>query len=133
MLGTTIWYDILFVVNFVSKSLQNVDVQIDVAIDQLKGLISFFENHRDNRFTSSIISSKEIANNMEIELKFHEKRVIHRKRQFDENLDDERIIQFAEESFRINYFVYIIDQAISSLKSRLKQFKVYRKYFWIFI
>ena len=42
LLGMTIWYDILFVVNSVSKNLQLKDMQIDVAIDQLKGLIYFF-------------------------------------------------------------------------------------------
>ena len=38
----TIWYDILFAINFVSKTLQSKDMHIDVAIDQLKGLIFFF-------------------------------------------------------------------------------------------
>ena len=66
---------------------------------------------------------------MEIEPKFNENRVICRKRQFDENLDDDKIIQYAEEPFRINYFVDIIDQKISSLKSRLEQFRVYRNIF----
>ena len=45
LLCMTIWYDILFAVNFVSKNLQLKDIQIDVAIDQLKGLIYiFFKN-----------------------------------------------------------------------------------------
>ena len=41
LLGMTIWYDILFVINSVSKNLQSKDMHIDVVIDQLKGLISF--------------------------------------------------------------------------------------------
>lgn len=41
LLGMTIWYDILFVVNSVNKSMQSKDMHIDVAIDQLKGLIFF--------------------------------------------------------------------------------------------
>ena len=43
LLGMTIWYDILFVVNSISKNLQSKEMHIDVAIDQLKGLISFFK------------------------------------------------------------------------------------------
>ena len=43
LLGMTIWYDILFVVNSISKNLQSKDMHIDVAIDQLKGLISFLK------------------------------------------------------------------------------------------
>ena len=42
LLAMIIWYDILFAVNTVSKSLQKEDMQIDVAINQLKGLTSFF-------------------------------------------------------------------------------------------
>ena len=68
LLGMTIWYDILFVVNSVSKNLQSKDMQIDVAIDQLRGLISFFlKKYRENGFTSAMISSKDIATKMEIE------------------------------------------------------------------
>ncbi|KAH9745621.1 TTF-type domain-containing protein [Citrus sinensis] len=67
LLGIIIWYDILFAVNTVSKRLQKEDMQIDAAINQLKGLTSFFENYRENSFASAMISVKEIANEMEIE------------------------------------------------------------------
>ena len=75
-----------------------------------------------------MISSKEIAIKMEIEPIFHEKRIIRRKKQFDENVNDE-ITQSAEESFRINYFLYIVDQAISSIESRFEQFQIYEDIF----
>jgi len=72
----TIWYDILFAVNTVNKNLQSKDMHIDVTIDQLKCLISYFKNYRENEFTSAMISSKEIATKMEIEHVFHEERII---------------------------------------------------------
>ena len=72
LLGMTIWYDILFAVSKV--------MHIDFAIDQLKGLISFFKKYRKDGFTSAMISSKEIAIKMEIEPIFHEKRIIRRKK-----------------------------------------------------
>ena len=65
LLGMTIWYDILFSVNLVSKYLQSKDMHIDIAINQLKGLISFFEKYRESGFTNAMISSKEIACEME--------------------------------------------------------------------
>ena len=58
LLGMTIWYDILFAVNFVSKNLQSKDMHIDVAIDQLKGLISYFKGYRENGFISVMNASK---------------------------------------------------------------------------
>ena len=73
-------------------------------------------------------SSKEIAAKMKIEPIFREKCIIRRKKQFDENVNDE-ITQSAEEYFRINYFLYIVDQAISSIESRFEQFQIYENIF----
>ncbi|KAH9755296.1 Ac-like transposase [Citrus sinensis] len=123
-----IWYDILFAVNTVSKNLQKEDMQIDVAINQLKGLTSFFENYRENCFVSAMISAKEIANEMEIEPKFHEKRIIRRKNKFGENNNEEKILSPVD-SFRIDYFVYLVDQAISSITNRFEQFQFYENIF----
>ena len=63
----TIWYDILFAVNSISKNLQSKDMHIDVAMDQLKGFISYFKGYRENEFTFATNSSKKIALEMEIE------------------------------------------------------------------
>ena len=43
LVGMIIWHNLLFAVNSVSKILQKQDMQIDVAIDQLKRLIAFLE------------------------------------------------------------------------------------------
>ena len=58
LLCMTIWYDILFAVNFVSKNLQLKDMHIDVAIDQLKCLISYFKGYRENGFIPAMNASK---------------------------------------------------------------------------
>ena len=54
---------------------------------------------------------------MKIEPIFCEKRIIYRKKQFDENASED-ITHSAEESYRVDYFLYIVDQVISSLNSR---------------
>ena len=72
LLGMIIWYEILFAVNLVSKSLQSKDMLIDIAIDQVKELISFFENYGEIGFTQVMITAKEIAIEMEIDLVFQE-------------------------------------------------------------
>ena len=53
---------------------------------------------------------------MDIEPKFREKRKIHRKSHFDENISNE-ITHSPEESFRIEYFLYILDQSINSIET----------------
>ena len=99
-------------------------MSIDVAIDQLKGFISYFKGYKENGLTFAMNSSKKIALEMEIESVFREKRIIHRNKQFDENVYNETTC-FAEESLRIDYFLYIVDKAISSIENRFEQFQIY--------
>jgi hypothetical protein len=40
--SSIIWYEILSVINMVSKELQSKDMLIDIAIESVQGLISFF-------------------------------------------------------------------------------------------
>ena len=128
LFGMVIWYNILSVINRVSKMLQSKDIVIDAAISHLKALISFFETYRETGFESDKIIAKEIAAQMKIEPTFCEKRIIYRKKQFDENASEE-ITHSAEESYRVDYFLYIVDQAISSLNSRFEQFQKYEDIF----
>ena len=51
----------------VSKILQSKDMRIDMTVEHLKWVISFFENYRENGFTFALISAKSIASDMEIE------------------------------------------------------------------
>ena len=74
--------------------------------------ISYFKEYTENGFTSAMNSSKKIALEMEIEPLFCEKRIIHRKKQFEENVYNE-IIHSTKESFRIDYSYIIVDKAIS--------------------
>ena len=74
--------------------------------------------------------AKEIALEMDIHPEFRTKRKIKRRRQFDEGADDASIAsQSTEESFRVNYFLHIVDQAIVSLNTRFEQYEGYEKIF----
>ncbi|KAG5122538.1 hypothetical protein JHK84_040878 [Glycine max] len=120
LLGMNIWYDILFAVNFVSKIMQSKDMNIDVAIDHLRGLITYVKNYRE-MILHLLESIKEMTIEMDIEPKFNEKRKIHRKKHFDDIVSDE-IAYSIEDSFHVDYFLYVLDQFISSIESRFKQF-----------
>ncbi|CAA2984694.1 zinc finger MYM-type 1-like [Olea europaea subsp. europaea] len=124
LLGMVIWYKLLHAVNIVSKFLQTESMDINHAIDLLQGLISFLEDYKEIGFAIAMDEATKKTNEMGIEAVFTEKRIIQRKRQFDESVSDE-VKQSAEESFRVEYFVFIIDQALSSLRTRFEQFKQY--------
>lgn len=128
LFGMAIWYDILFAVNEVSKKFQTQDAHIDFSIDQLKGLVSFFETYRETGFKSAMIVAKEIAADLDVEPVFPKKCTIRRKVQFNEDVNDDPT-QSAEESFRVGYFLYIIDEARASLECMIEQFQAYEEMF----
>ncbi|ONM37102.1 General transcription factor 2-related zinc finger protein [Zea mays] len=103
LLGMVIWHDILYSVNKVSKKLQSPDMCIDSALNQIQGMVQYFEAYRNEGFPSSLIISKGIADEMGLEASFPVKRRALRKKQFDESNDQEEILE-AERVFKVKYF-----------------------------
>ncbi|XP_021736478.1 uncharacterized protein LOC110703029 [Chenopodium quinoa] len=128
LLATVIWYEILHVVNLVSKQLQSIDMLIDVAISEIKGLISFLKKYRENGFSGAMNIAKDIANKIGIDPVFPQTRIIRRKRHFDK-INGEETLLSPEETFRIQYFLYIVDKAIASLEKRFEHFELYENVF----
>ncbi|XP_062104080.1 uncharacterized protein LOC133815239 [Humulus lupulus] len=128
LVNMVIWYDLLSAINTASKILQSEDMKIDVAIKELKILLSFLQKYRETGFEEALTKATEIASMMEVEPVFMEKRKVYRKKQFDESVNEE-VTQSAAESFKIDYFLYIIDQAISSFKTRFEQFQNFEENF----
>ncbi|KAL9293976.1 hypothetical protein AtEden1_Chr3g0200501 [Arabidopsis thaliana] len=128
VLSIVIWYDILHVVNLVSKNFQSKDMLIDVAMEGVKGLASYFRKYRDDGFENAMITAKEIAAENDIDPVFSKKRVVRRKRHFDE-IEGHDISLSVEEEFRTQYFLFIVDQAIVSLDKRFEQYQLYENVF----
>ena len=128
IVGMVIWHDVLFSINMVSKKLQSKIVCMDATLKQIEGVISYFQKYRVEGFDSSIEVAKAIAADMDIEPKFPTKPQSKRKKQFDETSDEE-IQLSAMESFRVNYFIVIVDTTIASLTSRFEQLKTFEKVF----
>ncbi|XP_020888411.1 zinc finger MYM-type protein 1-like [Arabidopsis lyrata subsp. lyrata] len=133
LFGMVIWYDLLSAVNIVSKSLQLEDMDLEAALSQLGGLLAYLKNYRETGFEKAKAEAKQVAIEMEIEPVFptKPKRLIKRKKQYGEDVEkaDENTTLTAEESFRIDYFINIMDQAIMSLEVRFEQFQCYEKIF----
>ncbi|XP_060966585.1 uncharacterized protein LOC115695425 [Cannabis sativa] len=128
LVSMVLWYDLLFAVNTASKILQNEDMQIDVVIKELKILLSFLQKYIETGFENALTKANEIASVMEVEHVFIEKQKVYRKKQFDESVN-EGVTQTATESFKIDYFLCIIDQVISSFKTRFEQFQSFEENF----
>ncbi|XP_026396883.1 uncharacterized protein LOC113291576 [Papaver somniferum] len=66
---------------------------------------------------------------MGIEPNFPEKCIIKGTRHFDDESAPEEAPPSGKDSFRVNYFNYILDQAISSITSRFEQFQEFAEIF----
>jgi hypothetical protein len=60
LVAIVIWYEILYAVNVVSKDLQLKDMLIDVAIEKVQDLISFFKQYRETGFLNALEATKEL-------------------------------------------------------------------------
>ncbi|KAI3702674.1 hypothetical protein L6452_28423 [Arctium lappa] len=129
LLGMIIWYDILFAINMVSKKLQFKSMCINATMEQVEGVMKYFEKYRIEGFASNMNTAKEIACEMNIDPTFLIKRRVIRKKQFDESNHGEEMQASEEENFRINYFLTIVDMAISSLNNRFEQLKIFESIF----
>jgi len=58
--AVVIWYEVLYVVNLLSKQMQAKDMLIDVAIEKVQGLICFFEGYRETGFSKALESAKKL-------------------------------------------------------------------------
>ncbi|XP_074346981.1 uncharacterized protein LOC141685794, partial [Apium graveolens] len=120
LLRMVIWYKILFVINKVSKKLQSESMCLDTTIEQVEGMVSYFEKFRDEGYDSSMNIAKSIALEMDVEPALPKKCRVIRKKYFDENNQEEEQCQSPEELFRLEYFLVVVYMAITSLKSRFE-------------
>lgn len=132
LLSMVIWHDILFSVNIVSKTLQSPSMCIDSTLQQIEGIMKYFDKYRNEGFSTSLITAKDLAKNMKIQPSFPIKRRKTRKRHFDETDDDadnnEEILA-AEKAFEVDFFLVMVDTANTSLKNRFEELGVFKGIF----
>jgi hypothetical protein len=100
-------------------------MQLDVAIQQIKGLVTYLTKYRDTGFHSAVITAKGIAmgSAMDVEQVFKQNRNRRRKKQFEYDSTDPGTLS-AEQAFRTGYLC-IIDQAVTSINTRFEQLQQY--------
>ncbi|XP_023232098.1 uncharacterized protein LOC111631982 [Centruroides sculpturatus] len=112
------WYDILFRVNIVSEAMQSETMDLPNATQLLKNYDEFVKEYR--RYSSAVITAREIAFQAGIDLIFKSVRSRRKKRLFKyEAVGD--IPTDAEELFKINVFCPMIDTIENALVTRFTQ------------
>ncbi|XP_076046741.1 zinc finger MYM-type protein 1-like [Oratosquilla oratoria] len=128
---TVIWYDILHIVNHVSKLLQSTKMQLDVAVDLLTKAKTSLTNYRIG-FTSAQVSAKDMCEKMNVEAVLKEKRLRSTKRHFAYGAADEPIAD-AMKRLEIIFFNVVVDTTIQSLTDRFKTLSEVRDQFGVLV
>jgi hypothetical protein len=112
--------------------IQASTMEINSAVRLLELCTKYVTEYRSSKgFQRAVVDARELAKALDVETIFVEKRIRRKKRMFDYEGNDKVIID-PEQSFRINVFSTILDNAISSLQSRFEQTKEFRQY-WGFL
>lgn len=90
---TVVWYDILNIVNHVSKLLQSATMQLDVAVDLLAKATTSLTAYRETGFASAQAIAKDICEEMNVEAVLKEKRLRSTKKHFAYEAPDEPIAE----------------------------------------
>ena len=132
LICTVIWYDILHIVNHVSKLLQSPKMQLDVAVDLLTKAKTSLTNYRRIGFTSAQVSAKDMCEEMNVEAVLKEKRLRSTKRHFAYEAADEPIAD-AMKRLEITFFNVVVDTTIQSLTDRFKTLGEVRDQFGVLL
>ncbi|XP_034056012.1 uncharacterized protein LOC117535596 [Gymnodraco acuticeps] len=116
---TVVWYDILTNIKHVSKMLQSVSMQLDIAVDLLRKTEVSLVSYRSNGFASAQASAKDICGQMNVEAVLKQKRLRTTKRQFSYESPEEQVSD-ALKKLEVSFFNMVVDVSIASLQERFK-------------
>lgn len=116
---SVVWCDILTKIQHVSKLLQSVSMQWDVAVDLLRKTEASLVSYRDTGFASAQTSAKTICDQMNVEATLKQKRLRTTKRQFSYESPDEQVSD-ALKKMEVSFFNVVVDVCIASLQERFQ-------------
>jgi len=129
VLSSVIWYNLLNNINKISKTLQNENISIDFAVNNLKGLKEFLIKNRENGFNEAKEEAIHICKQIDIVPQFKPKRKSLKKKMFSYESSPIACSSNEEESFVNNFFLPILDQGIVSINQRFTQLDNFHNYF----
>ncbi|XP_039547283.1 zinc finger MYM-type protein 1-like isoform X1 [Pimephales promelas] len=116
---TVVWYDILSKINTVSKLLQSVNMQLDVAVSLINKTKASLQTYRATGFVDAQTTAKELCESMNVEAVLKEKRLRSTKKHFTYEAADE-VVTTAMKRLEIGLFNVGVDCSIQSLEDRSK-------------
>ncbi|KAK0137692.1 Zinc finger MYM-type protein 1 [Merluccius polli] len=116
---SVVWYDMLAKIHHVSKSLQSVSMQLDVALNFLRTAEASLVSYRSTGFASAQVCARDLCEEMNVDTVLRQKRLRKTKRQFSYESPDEPEGD-ALKKLEISFFNVIVDASVTSLQERFK-------------
>ena len=122
VLSCVIWYKVLCKVNFVSKHLQSISMDVDMAITLLDSLLSWIKDFRENGFNEVLQRAKDIANEANDNLGEVTVNTTFTEKRTNAGLN-------LQQEFRIDVFLTVLDKFKTSISNRFTQLQGYSRDF----
>lgn len=127
-----IWHNILFKINTLSKMMQSSTMNVQVCLDYLNNLLEYFTKLRsDNGFNDILVDANEIALELNIDACFPLPQTLRPRKKpkmFDYEQNDDVILD-PKINFKVELFYRILDQTLSSLRSRFEELQTFNDIF----
>ena len=117
MVSVVVWYDLLYQVNKVSKTLQSPKVSIETLRKEVLGMTQYLQEYRDTGLSSAKADAREIAESLEVEMIWPEVRQRKKTKQFDYERGEETV-STEEERFNREFFLELINLTMTTMKDR---------------
>lgn len=117
LVSVIVWHNVLYHINKVSKMLQSPKVSVEVMRREITAVIEFLKEYRENGFTSAKTDAREIAERIDVEMAWPETRQRKKKRQFEYE-GREETVSTAEEVYRREVFLHMIDTTLVTVRER---------------
>ncbi|XP_050896232.1 uncharacterized protein LOC127102966 [Lathyrus oleraceus] len=94
LISIIIWFEILFAINVVSKLLQSMDMVIDVAMEKITTLISFFKEYREYGFKNALNYATKISLELNIDRVLPQRFIVSLNKKFEQCQQYESVFGF---------------------------------------
>jgi hypothetical protein len=120
LLSVVVWFDVLNQINKASKLLQKTSVSLDVLQKEIQATLDFLRRYRSEGFEEAKSAAEQLAADLDVECIFPGERCRRKKIMFGYESGDSAP-EDPEQSFKINFFFTLVDQAINSTEERFSQ------------
>lgn len=124
VVSTIVWYNVLFQINKVSKILQSPKVSVETVREEIRAVKEYLQEFRSHGFHSAKTDAREIAEKLEVEMSWPEVRQRRKTKQFEYE-GTEKTQSTAEELFKREFFLRLIDTALVTVENRFSNMEIF--------